>query len=485
MELRADWAGQRSQSSVRLAAVVLACVALPSQILWAVTGDFILALAPILAVCGLAFIVVAPLRWQALVLLFFFVTFDDIKETPFSHLWQAPTLPISRAVFKNIALIALIDVLLFALCASALVRGTKQMLRPLVRFLWLFILAIVWLTVWGKIRGGDLRMSFYQARVLLWIPGLVTIFYFGICVKRDLPIIAGLLVWGATFKAMLAVYFQKVICAPTGEEAATATTHSDSVLFTSALVLLVILVIELKTPLRWLFLTVCAPIILAGIVSNHRRLAYVNLAGAAITLYATIRHGPVRRWVNRTLFVAAPLGLIYLAIGWNQSGGIWGAAATIAEMVEGSSRDASTGTRDIENYNLVITWKPNLLLGSGWGHEYTEFVVAYSIVEFFSMYRYVAHNGVLWLASISGIVGMSAMLMIFAATVMFATRVCAKLTGGIQRAMAVWSVCIVPIVMNQAFGDMGFHSWHGMVQFSLATAIAAQLIQFDAVDAKP
>ena len=56
-------------------------------------------------------------------------------------------------------------------------------------------------------------------------------------------------------------------------------------------------------------------------------------------------------------------------------------------------------TRNIENYNLIMTLKSNPILGSGWGHEYEEVSVAYSIKEFFEQYRYIPHNSLVGLVA--------------------------------------------------------------------------------------
>src|SRR5690606_31658915 len=72
------------------------------------------------------------------------------------------------------------------------------------------------------------------------------------------------------------------------------------------------------------------------------------------------------------------------------------------------SSDSSSETRDIENYNLIVTARQKPILGSGLGHEYIEQVVAYDISAAFEAYRYVPHNSVLWLLGAGGLVGFSA-----------------------------------------------------------------------------
>ncbi|MCU0691704.1 MAG: O-antigen ligase family protein [Polyangiaceae bacterium] len=468
--------GRRREALVIVAALL--AVVVPSQILWATTQNFVLALAPVLAVAGVACLRYAPTRWLALGLLVMFVTLDSIDDRPFNLEWSAPTVPLSRALFANIKLVAPIDLIIPMVFVTILVRRTSALFVPLRRLLWLFLATMVWMGLWGIVRGGDLRMAWYQVRVLVWIPALVSIFFYALNVKRDLRTIAGILLFGATFKALLAIYFRYVYCAATGSEAPTATTHSDTVLFVSALTLLIALTLELKSRLRLALPVALVPVIVWGLVANNRRLAYASLAFSVVATYSVLRD-PIRRWANRAIAFAMPMAFPYLLIGWNRTGGIWGPAATIASMAQGHGRDASTATRDIENYNLVLTWKSNLLLGQGWGHAYYEVSEAYSITQFFENYRYVAHNGVLWLASNAGIVGLTGLWMAYAGTAFFAARASRRLPHGLERAFALWSFSIVPIALVQAYGDMGFQCWHAVVQLSLATAIVAQSVEHD------
>ena len=85
-------------------------------------------------------------------------------------------------------------------------------------------------------------------------------------------------------------------------------------------------------------------------------------------------------------------------------------------------RRSSSRTRDIENYNLIQTIKPNPLIGTGWGHEYREMNRAYNISQIFAQYRYIAHNSILWLLSIGGVVGFALVWMQIVVGVFLSTR---------------------------------------------------------------
>jgi hypothetical protein len=131
--------------------------------------------------------------------------------------------------------------------------------------------------------------------------------------------------------------------------------------------------------------------------------------------------------------------------------------------------------RDIENYNLILTWRKHLVLGSGFGHEYDEFSKADSIKELFQLYRYVGHNSVLWLESVGGAVGFTAIWMLLALLAYFAARGHRFATAPVDRAAALAALSVAPIVGVQAQGDMGLTSWTAAFFLGAALAVASKL----------
>ena len=98
-----------------------------------------------------------------------------------------------------------------------------------------------------------------------------------------------------------------------------------------------------------------------------------------------------------------PLVVVYFAIAHFKTTGIFAPGASLLSVTK--QKDGSSITRDIENFNLLVTLRQHPFVGSGWGHEYVELVKADDISKFFPQYRYIAHNSVLWLWSIGGLAG--------------------------------------------------------------------------------
>ena len=60
------------------------------------------------------------------------------------------------------------------------------------------------------------------------------------------------------------------------------------------------------------------------------------------------------------------------------------------------------------------------IIGSGFGHEYFEMVEANRVDQYFAQYKYIAHNSVLWLLSLSGFLGFAAVWLVFPVAVLIA-----------------------------------------------------------------
>jgi uncharacterized membrane protein len=101
------------------------------------------------------------------------------------------------------------------------------------------------------------------------------------------------------------------------------------------------------------------------------------------------------------------------------------------------------------------------VLGSGFGHEYHEVVQANRVDQFFAQYKYIAHNSVLWLLSLSGWLGFTAVWLVFPVAVLIALRVFRAAQTGVDLVVSYGTIATVVAFVVQAWGDMGLQSWMG------------------------
>jgi uncharacterized membrane protein len=81
--------------------------------------------------------------------------------------------------------------------------------------------------------------------------------------------------------------------------------------------------------------------------------------------------------------------------------------------------------------------------------------------QFFAQYKYIAHNSVLWLLSLSGWLGFTAVWLVFPVAVLIALRVFRAAQTGVDLVVSYGTIATVVAFVVQAWGDMGLQSWMG------------------------
>jgi len=215
------------------------------------------------------------------------------------------------------------------------------------------------------------------------------------------------------------------------------------------------------------------PFIVMAIVMNNRRLAFVGVGAGVITTFAVLRSSRFKRTLIRSLIVLSPLFAIYVKVGGTSNSAFFAPAALIHSVMSGE--DASSVTRDIENYNLIVTLRENKIFGPGFGSEYIEAVKANDITAGFSLYKFIAHNSVLWLWSLGGLVGFTLLWMIYPIQAYFSARGYRLGRTPVERAAGLATLAGTATALAQNWGDMGFNSYTSLVMFAVCYAVAAKL----------
>jgi hypothetical protein len=347
---------------------------------------------------------------------------------------------------------------------------------------------VLFLEVYGIVRGGDTRMSMLMFRPLLLI-GIIPLVY-AYCARssRQVPILLGGLVVVAFTRAAFGIYAWATVL-KFGIRGTTdlgggayVMTHSDAIFGATAMSILVTWVIMQPSMRSMAALSTFGVVILFGMVINNRRITFVSLV-AGLALLWIIGDPLFKARVTRLFRLALPFLLIYLVVGWRIDNAVTRPVQMLKSVFE--QKDASSQTRDIENFNLLYTAKQAPILGSGFGHEYLEKVVAYDISHAFEAYRYVPHNSILWLFSAGGFVGYTGFFMLMFVGLYYAMRLLRKSPPLSERLLAMSTVTSSIAYGMQAWGDMGLGSYMGglivCAHFGLVASIAG-LRRVDALD---
>jgi len=434
-------------------------------------------LVPLAAVAALALVLSTRLQTTAMALLAVALLVDNPGERPAEGRWQSPLFAVGELLYENLHKHTGIGALRFsALEAVILLLGMLLLYRkvwgirlddpdglgaipnPMKVAFGVFLATLVGLELYGLARGGDFKNSLWQARQLFWLPVLGVVFGNAFKTSGARVGVLRVLVAVACVRSLVGIYFTYAIVRPSGWELEYVMTHSDAILGVVAMLIAAATLVERPTMPHVIMNLLVQPVLLMGLHVNDRRIAFVALAGGALAL---ILMGPswMRTTARKSLVVMVPALVLYIIVGWHSSSPVFGPVATLRAIA--TSEDTSSQTRDIENYNLIQTLKQRPILGSGFGHEYVELVQAYKVDHLFAQYKFIAHNSVLWLLSLSGWLGFAALWSLFPVAVAVALSVHRTATLPFDRVAAFGAVAATISFLVQAWGDMGLQSWMG------------------------
>lgn len=437
-------------------------------------GNVIVALLPLLGIGGAYFLIAAPLTHSLFALTAISILAHNPGSRPHDGRWEGPLGALGRVVYSK-HLIELVLALLVVVATVRWLTGSKvdnpdgtQTARPLKQMLALAGFALfVWI-VWGAGRGGDLTQTQYQTRQLIWAPIMAALYMHAFRTPTWWVRLGVLNLTCALLRCFDGIYFFYGIVKPQRLMVEYSITHEDSMLLITTIVMLGAYILE--RPLKRVIITVACffPVLGLGLVVNHRRLAYVSLAMCLLGVFLVMNNN-LRKRILRMAFIAGPIIALYVAVGIAAKGesAIFYPIRSLVSVTD--TKNASNQTRDIENYNLIYTFGGAPILGSGFGHPYNEVSVAFSIAEAMPNYRFIAHNSVLWLLMLTGLIGFTCLWLYYVVAIFLGARVYQQTDDPITAVASLTSICIVICYVFQAFGDMGMISWMGI--FLLASAL--------------
>jgi hypothetical protein len=452
------------------------------------------ALLPVVAATLVWVLAKVPIRYPVLTVLTLLLVLDCAIEVPYSGHWNPPTLALGRLFFINLNTLTgvpglgftLIDLSVIGFTAlyvyrrAAGLKTDEQMTplpRPLVMSLLLILAAIAWMYVWGVVlRGGDGRPAKWQLQKLLLLPLFVLLFNASIRGPEDTRLLGRIVVAAAVFKSFMGAFFIVFIARPRGLYTEYATTHSDTMIYVTGMIIVIAAWWEEPTWKNFRRMAIVGLIIFLGMHYNDRRLAYASLNQCLIAIFLISPWSIVKRYTARAGLLLAPVFLVYVLVGWTNPTGFFSPVNTFKSMIVGEHNDTGVmDYRDVENLNLISTWQKNPLLGTGYGHGFEEVMQLADISHLFEDYLYHPHNSVLGHLAFGGVVGFTGVWLFIAVTIFFAVRAYHRAHPPEWRAAGLVVVAIIVAYTNQCFGDMGITSWYGTILMALGVTVAGKL----------
>ena len=348
------------------------------------------------------------------------------------------------------------------------------------------VLSIAVTFAWGWLRGGSMYNAYYQ----LWrfLAALLVALLLASVLRgsRDVKAIGLTVLAAALVRGTLAIYFYWAFARDRIEGPLPhMTSHDDTLLFVAGVLVIVSWALVKQT---WgavlAALLVCAHLVYA-IVLNDRRLAWIELM-LVLAFVCLVPRGRLRRRISIGLAAAAPVLIVYLAVGWGREGALFAPARALATA--SGNEDPSSLARQEEVRNLLFTLETaaNPLLGTGWGVPYRKLTSVYAnFGDEWWQYQYLPHNSLLALAVFGGLVGITGIWLPVPVAAFLAMRGFRAATRPAHRAGAMVALCILPAYSVQCFGDIGFQSLTCGLILGAALAVAARVSVWAAPPAAP
>ncbi|HEY3495578.1 MAG TPA: O-antigen ligase family protein [Polyangiaceae bacterium] len=477
-------------------AVVLALLAVAfddGSIAWILAVPIILLL--------LYAMVKAPLRHSLMGFMLCAFILENPNEMPAGGMWKSPLFSLGAMMLTHMnnhagqswLFFSGLDVLLGFLIIIAWHRhstgsridGVDRVPAPkILKTLALLSLGgVLYCWIWGVLRGGDTKVIFWQAEKIFYLPIFYLLFAQALRGTKDYVALGRVVLIAACVRSLLAAYVMNWADIKGGDVPAHATSHHDSILFACAAIILVSMLIHRGArPNSVRVALVVVPILVWGMISNNRRMVWVQIALVLLTLYFVMPPTLVKRKIKKIGLALSPLALIYTVVGWRSNASMFKPVATLRSVVEPAT-DMSTMTRDIENYCITQTIRQSPIMGSGYGHGYLELIPLPPMPH--PLERYLPHNSLLGLWMSAGAVGYVMITLLWAAGVYFGVRAYRMATKPLDRAIAMVSFGAVLIYLIQCYGDVGLGAWAGVYTVAPALAVAGKLAVSTGAMAKP
>jgi hypothetical protein len=330
--------------------------------------------------------------------------------------------------------------------------------------------------VFGLATGGVFKQVPWQ------IYNLVVMSLFALVLIDAVRTPAGILTLGkvivaaAVWRSMAAILFYWFVVRGIGDWSkipAYMTTHDDTTLFCTGLVIVIVHALQRLRPSVILRASAVSGILLLATQLNNRRLAWVSLAFGLAAAYLVLPSGAVRRRVNRVGFMVAPMLALYAIAGWGRTERIFKPLSALGSL--DAKTDSSTASREVENSNLAITASHGFFIGSGFGHPFDAVDTTYELDGIFAQWKFIPHNSYLGLLAFTGILGFAGIWWPLPVSVFLSARGARFASTPIERTAAAVAVAEIVIFANQAYADMGLSSQTGLVLLASAYATSASV----------
>jgi hypothetical protein len=341
----------------------------------------------------------------------------------------------------------------------------------------LFLGMLVFYTLMGLARGGDLKVALWEIRALYYLCGVYflttqlirTRRQIGICIWISMVMIALKGLQGC-WRFFVTLEGHLTVPAITG--------HEDALFMTTLFVLMTVLFLQgSRSKMLW-FLMAMFPTTMLTFLLTQRRIAYGTLVislGMVFVLLPRRR----QRFALKIALPLVPFLLLYTGVFWNSTKTIATPIRQVRSIFEkGDKEDRSNTYRDIENLNLKTTIRA-FPLGVGFGNKYL-IVVPLDEVDF-PLWEYIPHNCIYWMWVKTGFLGFLIFWLFFGTAMVQAIISYKEMADPLFKAFALMVLTFIASQMMVAYYDLQITFYRNMIYLGMSMAL---LVAMAAVDAR-
>jgi O-Antigen ligase len=334
----------------------------------------------------------------------------------------------------------------------------------------------------GLINGGDFKIIVIEIRPFWYMFISYLIGYNLVTCKRHIYLFFWFVILSAGVKALQGLYIYLIFLHGSLAGHREIMSHEESFFFVSLLVLLILFYLHhcYRPQLRIILLIL--PCAIVALVANQRRADYIALLVglAAIWLLIFCLKPRTRKKLLTLMLICVVLGVSYIAIFANSTGGIGAPAHAIVSIFRPDAQNAPSNLyRTIENFDLKYTARQNPLFGFGFGTKFLQPQRLADISIRDLNYLYVPHNTLYWIWMRLGLIGFFALWYLLGTAIIRAGMIVRSLRDPYLQLTAMYIVGVIFIEIVVAYADYQLFSFRNVIYIGLLAGILMKLPALD------
>jgi hypothetical protein len=412
--------------------------------------------------------------------------FPDALTDEIPFFWNLNN-SIGAPISMNPAEVVMIVTILGALTNRELRQEERPAASRLRGYYLVFLAVVVFAEGFGLMNGGNFNISLWEMRPQVYGFILFVLASTLIRDRRQVAVLAGVVLACAAFKAGIGFYRYFFTLAKTLGTQESILGHEDSYFLAMFIVAAVTAAIWVRRRQVVLPLLLAAPVVALVMLDNRRRIAVLALGAAiAIVVILGIRYEAA---IRKRLAVIAIVGALafgaFVTVNWNAAGE--GVAAQIVRPLHAitgqvDQRDFLSDLYRInENKDIIFTFGTSPIVGTGFGHVMLLPYPLADISQLYPLWNYIPHNSLLWVGMRMGIIGMATFWALIAMIVLEGIRALRSVDDPLLRGAAAFAVAAAMAELVVGYADVQLEAYRNMIFFGAMVGLIDALPRLRAI----